>query len=528
MWLKDGEYDMDGYQYEKMCAQFLAENGFSNISVTPGSGDQGIDIIAYKEGKKYGVQCKYYTGSVGNKAIQEAYAGAAFYSCDVAMVITNATFSKPAGALASKLGVELIDGVDAIALLESSQTSDISDKDREQLKIERLERQLQDRYQALQAKFPKNAAKDKEITTQAAKMRSGVSELVQRFEERCNMIYAQMRWESFTSARDPKFSKYKKEMKETCSFYDKLIKERLEAADKYAAQCVATGVSEEAAVELVRMISFIYGEGGFSVGINDQIIAESKWAAKHVRIYEKWIAYEDMLPSKIQARDKAEEERELRYAKENLNNAQKSIKRIREELRALEKKAANEVGDITSKEMILDELGSTYAAAKERVLAAESDQQRELGPLKKRFLEIENELSALTEKKASVLRELAETSLLAFGQKKELRFEIEKLNSQIESSIHQKDEISSQIESIKQRHEIIIAQLKEESQSLENKRKKTMQEIERLKKRVGSNITAEKVQQKKKEIEILQESLPALKEQVKNAHTLFLEKRLQA
>ena len=55
-----------------------------------------------------------------------------------------------------------------------------------------------------------------------------------------------------------------------------------------------------------------------------------------------------------------------------------------------------------------------------------------------------------------------------------------------------------------------------------------MQEIERLKKRVGSNITAEKVQQKKKEIEILQESLPALKEQVKNAHTLFLEKRLQA
>ena len=42
---------MDGYQYEKRCAQFLEENGFSDISVTPGSGDQGIDIIAHKEDK---------------------------------------------------------------------------------------------------------------------------------------------------------------------------------------------------------------------------------------------------------------------------------------------------------------------------------------------------------------------------------------------------------------------------------------------------------------------------------------------
>ena len=39
---------MNGYEYERKCAKMLKTKGFKNITVTPGSGDQGIDIIAYK------------------------------------------------------------------------------------------------------------------------------------------------------------------------------------------------------------------------------------------------------------------------------------------------------------------------------------------------------------------------------------------------------------------------------------------------------------------------------------------------
>lgn len=100
---------MDGYQFEYQCAEILKRNGFSRVQVTQSSGDQGVDIIAHKHRKKYGIQCKYYSYPVGNKAVQEAYAGANFYDCDKAMVMTNLTFTRSATELAQKLEVELWD-----------------------------------------------------------------------------------------------------------------------------------------------------------------------------------------------------------------------------------------------------------------------------------------------------------------------------------------------------------------------------------------------------------------------------------
>lgn len=100
---------MDGYQFEYQCAAILKRKHFKKIEVTKSSGDQGVDIIAFKHHKKYGIQCKYYTYPVGNKAVQEAYAGANFYDCEKVIVMTNATFTKSACELAEKLEVELWD-----------------------------------------------------------------------------------------------------------------------------------------------------------------------------------------------------------------------------------------------------------------------------------------------------------------------------------------------------------------------------------------------------------------------------------
>ena len=96
-----------GYDYENECAKWLSLKGFTDVEVTRKSRDNGLDVIAYKDGLKYGFQCKYYKGSVPNKAVQEAYSGAAFYDCDVAVVMTTGNFTKQSEELARKLNVQL-------------------------------------------------------------------------------------------------------------------------------------------------------------------------------------------------------------------------------------------------------------------------------------------------------------------------------------------------------------------------------------------------------------------------------------
>lgn len=100
---------MDGIEFENYCARLLTRNGYKKVEVTGASGDQGIDIIAYKHGQSYGIQCKNYSGRVGNKAVQEAFAGCTFYALDYGVVLTNNYFTKSAVELAEETGILLWD-----------------------------------------------------------------------------------------------------------------------------------------------------------------------------------------------------------------------------------------------------------------------------------------------------------------------------------------------------------------------------------------------------------------------------------
>jgi len=74
---------------------------------TKASGDQGADIVATKDGITVVCQCKRYSKSVGNKAVQEAFAAKTFYNAQKGAVITNAGYTKSARELAEKTAVEL-------------------------------------------------------------------------------------------------------------------------------------------------------------------------------------------------------------------------------------------------------------------------------------------------------------------------------------------------------------------------------------------------------------------------------------
>ena len=111
---------MDGHSFELFCAELLRENGFENVVVTPGSGDQGIDIICRKDDVKYGIQCKCYSKDIGNKAVQEAYSGAQFYKCHVPVVLTNRDFTPSARTAAEKTNVVLWNRQKLEALIKSA------------------------------------------------------------------------------------------------------------------------------------------------------------------------------------------------------------------------------------------------------------------------------------------------------------------------------------------------------------------------------------------------------------------------
>lgn len=98
---------LSGVQFEKLCAEVLARGGWA-CSFTPGSGDQGADIIARRGGVIAILQCKRSSKPVGNKAVQEALAAKAHYRAQHAAVVSNAAYTPSARTLATSAGVVLL------------------------------------------------------------------------------------------------------------------------------------------------------------------------------------------------------------------------------------------------------------------------------------------------------------------------------------------------------------------------------------------------------------------------------------
>jgi restriction system protein len=96
-----------GEDYEHWVAEQLRRKGWS-AKVTPARGDKGIDVIAKKNGKTVGIQCKRYSSNVGNSPVQEILAAQAYYDLDTLAVVTTVGFTPAAKELASRTGVKLL------------------------------------------------------------------------------------------------------------------------------------------------------------------------------------------------------------------------------------------------------------------------------------------------------------------------------------------------------------------------------------------------------------------------------------
>jgi HJR/Mrr/RecB family endonuclease len=108
----------------KTTTQLKKENNLpESIMKSAGSGEQGVDVIVFFsapqsiENEVFDgllIQCKQYSNTVGNKAIQEIYTAVPMYSNHFnkrfkPIVYTNNYFTKPAQNLAKSTNVALID-----------------------------------------------------------------------------------------------------------------------------------------------------------------------------------------------------------------------------------------------------------------------------------------------------------------------------------------------------------------------------------------------------------------------------------
>lgn len=104
--------EMSGAEFENYTAAWLSAQGFTQVTITQGSNDYGIDILATNRDECYGIQCKCYTGKVGVSAVQQVVGGMSYYSCDRGVLITNSAFTRQALELAETNDIILVDGDD--------------------------------------------------------------------------------------------------------------------------------------------------------------------------------------------------------------------------------------------------------------------------------------------------------------------------------------------------------------------------------------------------------------------------------
>jgi len=131
---------MSGPQFEVFVAELFRAMGH-RATMLGGAGDQGVDIVVSYPGERVAVQCKNYKRAVGNKAVQEVFAGARHHSCQRAWVVAPAGFTRAAYELAESTGVSLYD---ASSIGEWIRQVDKIEKQREGAKEEAIEEAIEE------------------------------------------------------------------------------------------------------------------------------------------------------------------------------------------------------------------------------------------------------------------------------------------------------------------------------------------------------------------------------------------------
>ncbi|MDR3084965.1 MAG: restriction endonuclease [Christensenellaceae bacterium] len=112
---------MQGLDFEYYCGELLRALGYLQVIVTRASGDFGIDItMEDAAGKKIGVQCKNWKGTVGFQDVWKTESGKNILHLDEVWIITSSRFTKNAYTAARELGIHLYDEQRLVGLIDEA------------------------------------------------------------------------------------------------------------------------------------------------------------------------------------------------------------------------------------------------------------------------------------------------------------------------------------------------------------------------------------------------------------------------
>lgn len=92
-----------GIIFEHEVAEKLKAQGFIHVKVTKASRDYGADILAFKDGLEYVIQCKKYKGTVGYRGVKDVSTAIDIYQADRGILVCDTVFSNPAYEAVKKI-----------------------------------------------------------------------------------------------------------------------------------------------------------------------------------------------------------------------------------------------------------------------------------------------------------------------------------------------------------------------------------------------------------------------------------------
>jgi len=112
---------LDSKGFETLVSDVWEKKGFETTLTSDGP-DQGIDVLATSDGRTVAIQAKRYDedNKVGAATIRKVVGAASQVGADSMVVVTTSSYTSPAQEAADNLGVELVDGDNLIALMNSS------------------------------------------------------------------------------------------------------------------------------------------------------------------------------------------------------------------------------------------------------------------------------------------------------------------------------------------------------------------------------------------------------------------------
>ena len=96
--------------FEFFVGEYLRKQGYTDVDVTQGYGDWGVDAFCQKDGKKYVVQAKMYGDcktKVTRRQMLELYGVMYYFDCQGAIVVYNGRIMPDAVEVANKLDIQL-------------------------------------------------------------------------------------------------------------------------------------------------------------------------------------------------------------------------------------------------------------------------------------------------------------------------------------------------------------------------------------------------------------------------------------